>query len=108
MGIRDHPVAARSPWQNGQVERLIGTSDCSVSTGYAGPEESASADYEETMPFARPAFRCSTQGNVPVRSRKPFEQSLIDEQIGSDHHEPFIKMSTRMAQHLPPVAFVAF
>jgi transposase InsO family protein len=25
MGIRDHPVAARSPWQNGQVERLIGS-----------------------------------------------------------------------------------
>jgi transposase InsO family protein len=25
MGIRDHPVAARSPWQNGCVERLIGS-----------------------------------------------------------------------------------
>jgi len=25
MGIRDHPVAARSPWQNGHVERLIGS-----------------------------------------------------------------------------------
>ena len=25
MGIRDHPVTARSPWQNGQVERLIGS-----------------------------------------------------------------------------------
>ena len=25
MGIRDHPVAARSPWQNGKVERLIGS-----------------------------------------------------------------------------------
>ncbi len=25
MGIRDHPVAFRSPWQNGYVERLIGT-----------------------------------------------------------------------------------
>ena len=25
MGIRDHPVAARSPWQNGWVERLIGS-----------------------------------------------------------------------------------
>jgi len=23
MGIRDHPVAARSSWQNGHVERLI-------------------------------------------------------------------------------------
>lgn len=25
MGIRDHPVAASSPWQNGDVERLIGS-----------------------------------------------------------------------------------
>ncbi|MBN9491656.1 MAG: transposase [Alphaproteobacteria bacterium] len=25
MGIRDHPTAARSPWQNGRAERLIGS-----------------------------------------------------------------------------------
>ena len=25
MGIRDPPTAARSPWQNGHVERLIGS-----------------------------------------------------------------------------------
>src|ERR1700736_1782853 len=25
MGIRDHPTAARSPWQNGHVECLIGS-----------------------------------------------------------------------------------
>lgn len=25
MGIRDHPIAPRSPWQNGHAERLIGT-----------------------------------------------------------------------------------
>jgi len=25
MGIRDHPIAARPPWQNGHVERLIGS-----------------------------------------------------------------------------------
>jgi transposase InsO family protein len=25
MGIRDRPTAPRSPWQNGYVERLIGT-----------------------------------------------------------------------------------
>jgi transposase InsO family protein len=25
MGIRDHPTASRSPWQNGQAERLIGS-----------------------------------------------------------------------------------
>jgi hypothetical protein len=25
MGIRNHPTAARSPWQNGRAERLIGS-----------------------------------------------------------------------------------
>jgi transposase InsO family protein len=25
MGIRDHPISPRSPWQNAYVERLIGT-----------------------------------------------------------------------------------
>jgi transposase InsO family protein len=25
MGIRDRPTAARSPWQNGYIERLIGS-----------------------------------------------------------------------------------
>jgi transposase InsO family protein len=25
MGIRDHPTAARSPWQNGHAERLLGS-----------------------------------------------------------------------------------
>jgi hypothetical protein len=25
MGIRDHPIARRSPWQNAYVERLIGS-----------------------------------------------------------------------------------
>jgi transposase InsO family protein len=25
MGIRDRPVSARSPWQNGYAERLIGS-----------------------------------------------------------------------------------
>jgi transposase InsO family protein len=25
MGIQDHPIAPRSPWQNGHVERLIGS-----------------------------------------------------------------------------------
>jgi transposase InsO family protein len=25
LGIRDHPISARSPWQNGYAERLIGS-----------------------------------------------------------------------------------
>jgi hypothetical protein len=32
LGIRDRPIAPRSPWQYGHVERLIGSTDASVST----------------------------------------------------------------------------
>jgi transposase InsO family protein len=32
MGLRDKPIAPGSPWQNGYVERLIGTTDGNVST----------------------------------------------------------------------------
>jgi transposase InsO family protein len=32
MGIRDRPIAPRSPWQNAYVERLIGTINGDVST----------------------------------------------------------------------------
>jgi hypothetical protein len=28
MGIRDKPIASASPWQNGVVERLIGSIRC--------------------------------------------------------------------------------
>ena len=28
MGIRDHPTAPRSPWQNGHAERFIGSIRC--------------------------------------------------------------------------------
>jgi hypothetical protein len=32
MGIRDHPTAARSPWQNGHVEWLIGSGRARMGT----------------------------------------------------------------------------
>jgi hypothetical protein len=31
MWIRDHPIAPRSPWQNGHVERLIGIDTSRIS-----------------------------------------------------------------------------
>jgi transposase InsO family protein len=37
MGIRDHPTAPRSPWQNGYVERLIGSirREASITSSYS-------------------------------------------------------------------------
>ena len=39
LGIRDYPTSARSPWQNGYAERLIGSirRECLVSTGRCCP-----------------------------------------------------------------------
>src|SRR3979490_3083492 len=38
MGIRDHPIAPRSPWQNAYVERLIGSirRECLDRHGWSG------------------------------------------------------------------------
>ena len=38
MGIPDHPVAARPPWQNGEVERLIGSVRCECPDHFIGVE----------------------------------------------------------------------
>jgi transposase InsO family protein len=35
LGIRDHPTAARSPWQNGYAERLIGVIGSYLLRGYS-------------------------------------------------------------------------
>jgi transposase InsO family protein len=40
LGIRDHPTSARSPWQNGYAERLI---------GHRGDRRAASAPYPQML-----------------------------------------------------------
>src|SRR5208337_5599706 len=37
MRIRDHPTAPRSPWQNGHVERLIGSIGANASITWSRP-----------------------------------------------------------------------
>jgi len=46
MGIRDHPIAARSPWQNGYCERAIG----SIRSDLSGPRHRV-----RRAPFAQSA-----------------------------------------------------
>ena len=44
MGIRDRPIAPRSPWQNGYSERLIGSirRDCCLCLGVLGTDDNSS------------------------------------------------------------------
>jgi transposase InsO family protein len=85
MGIRDHPTAPRSPWQNPYVERLIGTlrRECLDHMLILGEWhlrrvlKSYSAYYNETRthlgldkdaPLPRPAQRTGAIVSVPILS----------------------------------------
>jgi transposase InsO family protein len=90
MGIRDHPTAPRSPWQNGHAERLIGSirRECLDHIVVLGEAHlcrifAAYADYYnevrthpslfEDSPVQRPVQRCGQIGARPV--------------LGGLHHE---------------------
>jgi hypothetical protein len=49
MGIRDHPTAARSPWQNGHVERLIGFGPARMPRPRLGVRRSGSASRPQNL-----------------------------------------------------------
>jgi transposase InsO family protein len=51
MGIRDHPTAPRSPWQNGHVERLIGSIRRESLEPPGGVRRSALASRSEELRF---------------------------------------------------------
>lgn len=83
MGIRDHPIAPRSPWQNGYAERLIGSirRECLDHVVVWGEEHlrrilSAYADYYNNVrphlsltkdsPCHRPIQRAGTLVSLPI------------------------------------------
>lgn len=64
MGIRDHPIAPRSPWQNGHAERLIGSirgnasiiplsSARAICAGSSQPTPLITTNCERTWPSTR-------------------------------------------------------
>ncbi len=82
MGIRDRPIAPRAPWQNGYVERVIGSIrrdllDHVIVMGEAHLRKLllAYADYYDSYrthlglskdgPLGRPVHRCGTIKPVP-------------------------------------------
>ena len=83
MGIRDHPTAPRSPWQNGQAERLIGSIrreclDHIVVFGEAHLRESFLSTPSITMTFGRISPSPKTHRSVVLFSgsaRSPGDRS---------------------------------
>ena len=83
MGIRDHPTAPRSPWQNGHAERLIGSirRECldrvvvlgeghlrRILTAYTGyyNELRTHLSLEKDAPGHRPVQRCGQVAARPI------------------------------------------
>jgi transposase InsO family protein len=83
MGIRDRPIASRSPWQNGHVERLIGSirRECldhlvvlgkahlrHVVTNYAEYYNAARTHLAlaKDTPLGRPVMASGNVGAVPI------------------------------------------
>lgn len=83
MGIRDHPTAPRSPWQNGHAERLIGSirRECldhvvvfgeahlrRILAAYAGyyNELPTHLSLDKDSPRHRPVWRCGQVAARPI------------------------------------------
>jgi transposase InsO family protein len=83
MGIRDHPITPRSPWQNGLAERLIGSirRECldhivvfgeahlrQFPAAYAGyyNELRTHLSLEKDSPVHRPIQRCGPLAAQPI------------------------------------------
>ena len=90
MGIRDHPIAPRSPWQNGYAERLIGSIrreclDHIVIWGVAHLRRSL-ATYENYYNEIRPHL--SLGKDLPVRRSIHRHGSVVSRPIlGGLHHQ---------------------
>ena len=90
MGIRDHPTAPRSPWQNGHAERLIGSIrreclDHAVVLGEAHLRRilGAYAGYYNDFRTHLPLFKDSP-GHRPIQR---FGQLAAQPILGGLHHQ---------------------
>jgi transposase InsO family protein len=95
MGIRDHPITARSPWQNGYVERLIGSIrreclDHMIVLGEAHLQRTLDA-YANYYNSVRTHLAIDKNAPVrrPVRSVGPIHAQPI---LGGLHHQ-YVRMT---------------
>ena len=84
MGIRDHPTAPRSPWQNGYVERLIGSirreslNQCSTKRSCVVPSKNYASYFnqvrthlslEKNAPHFRRPQKLGPIASIPILGR---------------------------------------
>jgi transposase InsO family protein len=90
MGIRDRPVAARSPWQNGHAERLIGSirRDCLDHVVVFGEQHlwHLLNSYQEYYNKVRPHLSLQKDAPIP-RSRLTVGRVLPVPILGGLHHQ---------------------
>jgi transposase InsO family protein len=98
MGIRDRPIAARSPWQNAFVERLIGSIPANASTVSSSSASVTSAIFSNHTPVTTTACelifpwtrtrRSIAQLTAPDRLwRSQFSAASITIMYGRDFRE---------------------
>src|SRR5580704_17835882 len=71
MGIRDRPISARSPWQNGHVERLIGSirRECIDHTGCSVRHTCAACSAHTPPTTMKCGPHLSLDKNAPIFER---------------------------------------
>jgi transposase InsO family protein len=90
MGIRDRPIAARSPWQNGYAERLIGSirRDCLDHVVVFGEQHlwHLLNSYQEYYNKVRPHLSLQKDAPIP-RGRLTIGRVLPVPILGGLHHQ---------------------
>jgi len=90
MGIRDHPIAPRSPWQNGHVERLIGSirRECLDHVMILGSDHLRRVlkHYAAYYNHVRPHLALAKDAPL-VRPVEQFGQIIARPVLGGLHHE---------------------
>jgi len=90
MGIRDRPIAARSPWQNGCAERLIGSirRDCLDHVVVFGERHlhQLLKAYQEYYNEARTHLSLGKDAPIP-RAVQAIGQTLAVPVLGGLHHQ---------------------
>ena len=101
MGIRDRPIAPRSPWQNGCAERLIGSirRDCLDHVVVFGEQHLRHLlnSYQKYYNEARTHLSLHKDAPIP-RAVQTVGHTLAVPILGGLHHQYFTSVSFRQGQ----------
>ena len=90
MGIRDRPIAARSPWQNGIVERLIGSmrGECLDHIVILGERHLRQVLLSHMSYYNGARAHLSPTKDTPIpRQVQSFGRIVVKPRLGGLHHQ---------------------